>query len=68
MSETARREMSSSVQYSSHDDDSDGVWRCVEKFNTYVTLRLKNASASTIAIKNSSSPCWHQDFLLWVYL
>ena len=37
-----------------------------EKYNTYVTLRLQNTSASTVAAR-TNTPYWQQDFLLWVY-
>ena len=35
----------------------------IDKFNTYVTLKLSNSSASTVSVK-SATPSWQQDFLL----
>jgi hypothetical protein len=35
----------------------------VDKFHTYVTLKLQNVKSTTIAVKGNN-PSWEQDFLL----
>uniref|UniRef100_A0A3B4TM84 Unc-13 homolog A (C. elegans) n=1 Tax=Seriola dumerili TaxID=41447 RepID=A0A3B4TM84_SERDU len=34
----------------------------IEKFNTYVTLKVQNVKSTTIAVRGSQ-PCWEQDFM-----
>lgn len=35
----------------------------IEKFNTYVTLKVQNVKSTTIAVRGNL-PSWEQDFML----
>lgn len=35
----------------------------LDKFNTYVTLKVQNVKSTTITVRGDQ-PCWEQDFML----
>lgn len=38
-------------------------FRVLDRFNTYVTLKLENVKSTTVAVKGSQ-PYWEQEFIL----
>uniref|UniRef100_A0A674IZ04 Unc-13 homolog B n=1 Tax=Terrapene triunguis TaxID=2587831 RepID=A0A674IZ04_9SAUR len=38
------------------------LFLCLDKFNTYVTLKVQNVKSTTVAVRGDQ-PCWEQDFM-----
>lgn len=55
--------ISTQRQLTSESAASFSYFTFVDKFNSYVSLKLQNVKSSTIAVRGNS-PSWNQDFML----